>query len=234
MKKGVYMKYMRKFFKLITLVTLILVTMATCDNDDRNSGNNGGGVYTVKSVNELGNRLNSLSSNFANNPYTFVLNTNNITGIADALKRNRNKHLFLDLSGSTITSIGDDAFNDCTNLTGITIPNSVTSIGERAFDHCNGLIGRLTIPDSVTSIGGAAFASCLRLTSVNIPNNVTVIGSRAFDGCESLITVTFEGIITSANFSTYIPFPGDLRAVYFDGGIGTYTRTINSDNWIKK
>ena len=37
------------------------------------------------------------------------------------------------IDGRSVTSIGDDAFHDCTGLTSITIPNSVTSIGEYAF-----------------------------------------------------------------------------------------------------
>ena len=57
--------------------------------------------------------------------------------------------------GNTITSIGD-AFQYCSSLTSVTIPNSVTSIGEMAFYDCNGLTS-VTIPDSVTSIGDDAF-----------------------------------------------------------------------------
>ncbi|MCR5394034.1 MAG: leucine-rich repeat domain-containing protein [Bacteroidales bacterium] len=65
-------------------------------------------------------------------------------------------------SGKTysVTSIGSDAFRDCTGLTSITIPNSVTSIGARTFDGCTGLTS-ITIPNSVTSIGDYAFYMCI-------------------------------------------------------------------------
>ena len=53
----------------------------------------------------------------------------------------------------SVTSIGEQAFEDCSGLTSVTIPNSVTSIGEQAFDCCSGLTS-VTIPNSVTSIGG--------------------------------------------------------------------------------
>jgi hypothetical protein len=43
------------------------------------------------------------------------------------------KYVCLDLSGSTLTTIPNGAFEDLTKLTGITIPGSVASIGEVAF-----------------------------------------------------------------------------------------------------
>ena len=95
-----------------------------------------------------------------------------------------------------VTSIGDSAFQECTNLANITIPNSVTSIEGGAFAWCHSLID-ITIPDSVTSIGDAAFNGCDSLTIVTIPNNVTTIGNWTFLDCESLISVTIPNGVTS-------------------------------------
>ncbi len=67
----------------------------------------------------------------------------------------------------SVTSIGNNAFYDCKNLTSITIPNSVTSIGVNAFRRCSGLTS-VTIGNSVTSIGDYAFDNCNSLTSVYI------------------------------------------------------------------
>ncbi len=58
---------------------------------------------------------------------------------------------------------------------------SVTSIGVAAFEDCTGLTS-IEIPNSVTSIGEAAFNGCWNLTSIEIPNSVTSIGSEAFTG----------------------------------------------------
>ena len=60
----------------------------------------------------------------------------------------------------TVTSIGNNAFHNCRNLTSITIPNSVTSIGELAFWNCSNLTN-ITIPNSVISIGLRTFEYCI-------------------------------------------------------------------------
>ncbi len=94
---------------------------------------------------------------------------------------------------NSVTSIGNSAFDGCTNLTSITIPNSVTSIDNYAFSGCTGLTS-ITIPNSVTSIGKSAFNGCTKLTSINIPNSVTNIGDYAFDGCSGLKKVIVEDV----------------------------------------
>ena len=81
--------------------------------------------------------------------------------------------------GDGATTIGEYAFNNCSTLTSVTIPNSVTEIGDRAFSECRELTS-VTIPNSVTTIGCLAFNLCSALTSVTIPNSVTEIGGGAF------------------------------------------------------
>ena len=71
------------------------------------------------------------------------------------------------LGGYPVTSIGDRAFEECDELTSVTIPNSVTWIGWDAFRGCSGLTS-VTIPDGVTSIGAWAFDDCSELRSVTI------------------------------------------------------------------
>ena len=104
---------------------------------------------------------------------------------------------------NSVTSIGDYAFYWCSNLTSVTIPNSVTSIGNRAFEDCRGLTS-VTIPNSVTSIGDWAFDKCYRLTSVTIPNSVTSIGKGAFSNCSSLQSIIIPPG-TKQKFARFLP-----------------------------
>lgn len=81
----------------------------------------------------------------------------------------------------TVTEIGNYAFNNCTDLISVTLPNSVVQIGYAAFESCTALTS-ISIPNSVTSIGSRTFRSCTNLTNVTIPNSVTYIGDEAFNG----------------------------------------------------
>lgn len=119
-----------------------------------------------------------------------------------------------------VTAIDDYAFQGCTNLTSITVPNSVTTIGLYAFDGCNSLTSAI-IPSSVETIGDRAFWNCNALKSVSlnsntiassgriysifgsqitscvIGNNVKTIGSSLFSGCISLVSVILPNSVTS-------------------------------------
>ncbi len=75
----------------------------------------------------------------------------------------------------------------------------VTSIGEFAFNGCSGLTS-IMIPDYVTSIGRSAFGGCSGLISITIPSNVTSIGIYAFEGCNSLTVISVDN--SNANYSS--------------------------------
>ena len=123
-----------------------------------------------------------------------------------------------------VTSIGDKAFDGCSSLTSIKIPEGVTNIGDDAFFGCDelpphllvydkgtkcyGWVGdkskciEVTIPEGVTSIGDMAFGFCSSLTSVYIPEGVTSIGHWAFARCSSLTSIKIpEGVTSIGDFA---------------------------------
>ena len=115
-------------------------------------------------------------------------------------------------------SIGESAFNGCTSLTNINIPNTVTTIDRYAFYNCSGLTS-LTIPNSVTTIGQSAFSSCYGLTSLTIPNSVTDIGESAFYGCSGLTSLTIEN------------YDSEIKTNAFDGCKSVKELCINGDKF---
>ena len=98
---------------------------------------------------------------------------------------------------------GSFAFNE--RLTDMEIPYEVTSVGDDAFRECTNL-KNITIPATVTSIGARAFYKCTSLTSITIPDSVTSIGWYAFNGCSAITNVTFLGGAPAGLLSnSYIP-----------------------------
>ena len=116
----------------------------------------------------------------------------------------------------SVTSIGNYAFEFCSGLTNVTIPNSVTTIGDYAFYECSGLTS-VTIGNSVTSIGEGAFGTCTGLTSVTIPNSVISIGFVAFTGCSGLTSIEIPNSVTSIGYAAFAYCSGLMSVVVKNG-----------------
>ena len=129
--------------------------------------------------------------------------------------------------GKPVTRIADSAFNGCSRLKSINIPDSVMIIYDFAFSYCSKLTS-IVIPNSVTSIGNRAFQNCRCLASIIvendnakyksenncliekstnklilgcknsvIPNGVTSIDSYAFCGCRDLTSIIIPDGVTN-------------------------------------
>jgi len=155
-------------------------------------------------------------------------------------------------NGENVTGIGDRAFQYCTGLTSIVIPNSVTSIGESVFVNCTGLtsitipdnvtsigmmtffrcssLASITIPDGVTSIGTAAFFECIGMTSITIPDGVTGISNEAFYGCSGLTSITIPDSVTSIGIDAFYGCSG-LTSITFEGTVEQWNAVTKGSKW---
>jgi len=147
---------------------------------------------------------------------------------------------------SQLTSIGGDAFYQCSSITSVTIPNGVTNIGENAFASCSNLTS-ISIPSGVTSIGGFAFSNTpwwntysadtshqygnivyindvayystsSAITSCNFREGTVGIGGAAFQACRSLTSVAIPDSVTSIEKMAFAYCSG-LTSVTIGSGV---------------
>ena len=117
-----------------------------------------------------------------------------------------------------VTSIGEEAFSECSSITSVHIPSSVSSIDYDAFYNCTSLTS-VNIPEGIT-IGDCVFQCCSSLKSIYIPNSVNIIGEYAFSENPSLISIHIpEGVTTIGNSTLY--GCTSLTSVYIPEGVTT-------------
>jgi len=121
---------------------------------------------------------------------------------------------------NTIKSIGESAFAGCTSLMSIEIPNSVISIGKQAFYGCSNLTN-VYLSNIINALADGVFWQCYSLSSIEIPNSVKTIGAGAFNSCTHLSSINIPNSITSigrsafANCSnlTNIVLPNSIKSI---------------------
>ena len=153
----------------------------------------GGGAFShcsgLKNV-VIGSGLTSIGGSAFYDCDPSLFDTTTIPGVklVDGWAVGYNKALPSDLNLTGARGIGAYAFEDCSELTRVTIPGSVMSIGGKAFNYCSGLTS-VTIGNGVMNIGSCAFYGCRSLTSLTVPASVKSIRSMAFYACQSLKSI---------------------------------------------
>ena len=120
-----------------------------------------------------------------------------------------------------VKTISQEAFQSCTDLTSVVIPNSVVSIMSSAFSGCNNLTN-VTMGSSVRTIGSWSFYGCKNMTSITIPNSVEIIDQFAFQNCTGL---------------TSIRIPASVKTIWanpFSGCDGLLSISVDESNAIYK
>ena len=142
-----------------------------------------------------------------------------------------------------LDEISGYAFSCCESLTTPVLPATLTTIGENAFEYCSNMSGYLLIPKEVISIGRFAFFNDYALTEIviepeskltrisygtfgycgitnfTVPGTVSSMGQEVFVGCKNLLTVTFEADSQLQAIAAWT-FSGadELRQITFEEG----------------
>ena len=139
----------------------------------------------------------------------------------------------------SVTSIRNEAFLGCLNLTNIKIPGNMTAIGEEAFKDCDAL-AQISIPEKITHIAAGTFRNCDKLESVTMEDGVENIGVSAFENCASLTVLDLPNSLQTIENSAFkncvllktIDLPDDITKIGYDAfyQTGYYQESKNWEN----
>ena len=116
-----------------------------------------------------------------------------------------------------VVRIGSNAFQDCAEVTSVSLPEGLVGIGFDAFWNCS-MLTSITIPSTVTTIEAYAFEHT-GLTSFTLPNTVTAFGTYVFNGCTGLTEPIY-------NDKIFAYIPSDYSGTYIvPDGITTINGT---------
>ncbi len=119
------------------------------------------------------------------------------------------------INGLPVTTIAEQAFAYCTDLTAVSLPYTITTIEDWAFISCTSL-KQINLPSHLTSIGRFSFASCTSLTTITVPDTLTTITEDAFIACTALQNLTLPATLTTIDTSAFSGCDA-LQNVHFQG-----------------
>ncbi|MBQ8000295.1 MAG: leucine-rich repeat domain-containing protein [Ruminococcus sp.] len=105
-------------------------------------------------------------------------------------------------AADTVQSISACAFESCTSIDEVILPENFQSISDAAFSYSG--IRSITLPEDLTYIGNFAFSRCLNLTEIIVPDKVRELGINAFEYCLSLKSVTLGERITALPMNCFM------------------------------
>lgn len=103
---------------------------------------------------------------------------------------------------SNVTAVNNSAFQACSDLVSIYIPDSVSMIGEFALSYTPKLEW-VSLPDSLRVISISAFERADALTHIALPNSITYIGVRAFSGCLALASIVIPSSMVEITMQAF-------------------------------
>ena len=105
----------------------------------------------------------------------------------------------------------------------VVIEPGVTTIGEAAFENCTGITS-VSLPDTLTDIHAVSFRGCSNLTQIFIPASVTFIAHSTFGNCTALKKLYFAGDVPT--FNDGIIYEDTVATVYYPLGNKTWTEEV--------
>ena len=138
---------------------------------------------------------------------------NGITDISNAFQGCTN--LWEITLPDNLSTIGDAAFANCKSLNSIILPENIVSIGDSSFISCP--LSNITIPINTTKVGASAFRNCSKLGQIKILGNIETIDEHAFENCFSLQGIELPQSITTIGISAFYNCTS-LNSVIFEEG----------------
>ena len=124
----------------------------------------------------------------------------------------------------SITTIGEQAFNPCSNLLEIKLSANITEIPYHCFHLAK--FESIEIPSKVTKISAGAFNDCDKLSEIIIPESVQTISGSAFTGCDNISTISIhKSLKIETNYAVKAVFDGmlSLKEIKVDSENPYYT-----------